>query len=89
MPKRNHGQGRPASPSAGPPESRQIVPFHGWQPSATGESRRWKISGHAALVVVWTDQEWRLLSDPPADAAFYPGARVWVALRYADDQASK
>lgn len=84
MPKRNHGQGRPASPSAGPPESRQIVPFASPCAAPTGESRGWRIGEHRAYVLIWTDDEMRLLRERPADAVFYPSARVWAALRYRD-----
>jgi hypothetical protein len=41
---------------------------------------RWRINGFAAIVIVWTKEEWSRLTDRPTDAQSLPGGQ-WCALR--------
>lgn len=40
----------------------------------------WRINGHRAVVLVWTDEEFERLAERPKDAQYYP-CGVWCALR--------
>ena len=42
---------------------------------------RWRINGYKAEVIVWTAEEWGLLSDRPSDAQPLPSG-MWCALRW-------
>jgi hypothetical protein len=41
---------------------------------------RWRINGYPAHIVIWTSEEWEMLSDRPNDAQYFP-CGVWCALR--------
>ena len=45
-------------------------------PSAAG----WRINGHPARLVIWSQEEWEKLEVRPLDAQFHPYG-VWCALR--------
>jgi hypothetical protein len=42
----------------------------------------WRINGHRATIVIWTDEEWERLPERPTDAQYFP-CGVWCALRLA------
>jgi hypothetical protein len=49
-------------------------------PGSESSLARWRINGHLAVIVVWTDEEWSRLPERPDDAQYYP-CGVWCALR--------
>jgi hypothetical protein len=55
------------------------------RPSSPPCSRRWRVGGWPAEVLVWTDEQYRGMrpADRPADAQRYEHGGVWVALRMA------
>lgn len=42
----------------------------------------WRINGHPATIVIWTEEEWERMADHPPDAQYY-SCGVWCALRLA------
>lgn len=49
-------------------------------PAVVGQSHGWKVDGYPARILVWTDEEYRSLSEGAPDAQRYD-CGVWVALR--------
>lgn len=41
---------------------------------------RWFINGFPATVLIWTQEQWATLADPPSDAQPHPDG-FWCALR--------
>jgi hypothetical protein len=49
-------------------------------PRCDMHSARWRINGHHAAILIWTEAEWDDLPERPQDAQHYP-CGVWCALR--------
>jgi len=49
-------------------------------PAGERNSARWRINGYRAVIIIWTAEEWSLLTNRPTDAQPYP-CGVWCALR--------
>jgi hypothetical protein len=49
-------------------------------PAPESNLAHWRINGYRAVIVIWTDAEWKQLSERPGDAQYYP-CGVWCALR--------
>lgn len=41
---------------------------------------RWRINGFRAIMIIWTAEEWEMLTERPPDAQYVP-CGVWCALR--------
>ena len=68
-----------ASPQAHVPTERATLGLY-HPVSSEVNVAHWKINGHRASIIIWTDEEWKNLPDRPNDAQYYPGG-FWCALR--------